>query len=69
MYFSEERDFPSLLIDLGHRLIISQPNSDGGEFDESKVVFGVLLVACGDGTEGHCQTKSGSVRENAEAST
>ena len=35
----------------GYRLIIAKPNSDGGEFDEGEIAFGVLFVAGGEGPE------------------
>lgn len=36
---------------LGHRLINTKPDFDGCEFDQGKVVFGVLFEAGGDGSE------------------
>ena len=35
----------------GHRLIMAQPDADGGELDEGEIVGGVLLVPGGDGAE------------------
>src|SRR5690606_17788942 len=43
--------FPAAASVLRHRLIRSQPYSDGSELDECEVVVGVFFVSRGDGAE------------------